>query len=257
MNHTAVSSLFRYIETLQGDRPWGRFLDAGTGVKSLQWIDTLETDDWTAITAAPGMVREVRDVGNIKLRPQDRILLGNWADEGLLAGETFDTVLVDYLVGAIEGFSPYWQDRVFHRLRPHVAGRLYLIGLEPYVPFDAETEAGRVIVEIGRLRDACLLLAGDRPYREFPADWVIRHLQQSGFRLVDVRQFPIRYRERFVDGQLDMCLRRLQRFGSEDLAAAMHGEVERVRTRAREILQREDGLPHGSDYVIAAEPVGW
>ncbi len=255
MTKPVVSSLFRYIETLQGDQPWGRFLDAGTGVKSLQWISTLTTDAWTAITAAPGMVRDIRTAGRIDMRRQDRILLGNWADEGLLAGEAFDTVLVDYLVGAIEGFSPYWQDRVFHRLRPHVAGRLYLIGLEPYVPFDAETEAGKVIVEIGRLRDACLLLAGDRPYREFPADWVIRHLQQAGFRLIDVRQFPIRYRERFVDGQLDMCLRRLPRFPSEPLAASMRAEVERLREHAHDVLQRENGLPHGSDYVIAAEPI--
>lgn len=253
MTQPPVSSLFRYIETVQGELPWGRFLDAGTGVKSLQWISTLTTDDWTAITAARGMVRDIRGADGIDLRRQDRILLGNWADQGLLAGETFDTVLVDYLVGAIEAFSPYWQDRVFHRLRPHVAGRLYFVGLEPYVPFAAETEAGRVIVEIGRLRDACLLLAGDRPYREFPADWVIRHLQQAGFRPVNVRHFPIRYRERFVNGQLDMCLRRLPRFASAELAASMREEIERVRARALHVLQRENGLPHGSDYVIAAE----
>jgi len=32
-----------------------------------------------------------------------------------------------------------------------------------------------------RLRDACLLLAGERPYREYPADWVLRALRRSSF----------------------------------------------------------------------------
>lgn len=36
-----ISSLFRYIEGVHGERPWGTVLDAGTGVKSLQWIQTL------------------------------------------------------------------------------------------------------------------------------------------------------------------------------------------------------------------------
>lgn len=248
-----VSSLFEYIELVHGRRPWGHVLDAGTGVKSLQWISGLDTEAWTAITAAPGMVRQVRSAAGIRMRQQDRLLVGNWGDVGLLANEEFDTVLADYLIGAVEGFTPYWQDQVLHRLRPHVRDRLYLIGLEPYVPFNAETEAGKVIVSIGRLRDACLLLAGERPYREFPADWAIRHLQQAGFRLIDVRHFPIRYGERFVNSQLDMCCRRLPRFSSEDLAGAMAGEIQRLREHALALAEREGGLKHGHDYVIAAE----
>lgn len=165
-----VSALFRYIETLHGDRAWGSMLDSGTGVKSLQWIETLPTDSWTAITAAPSMVDATREALGEKIRPQDRLLVGNWIDANLLAGETFDTVLVDYLVGAIEGFAPYWQDRAFERLRPLVAagGRLYVIGLEPYVQYQPKTDSGRIVWEIGRVRDACLLLAGERPYREYP-----------------------------------------------------------------------------------------
>ncbi|KUH80129.1 hypothetical protein AU186_17870 [Mycobacterium sp. GA-1999] len=253
----AISSLFRYIEELHGDRAWGSFLDAGTGVNSLEWILTLPTERWTAVTAARGMADKTRDTLGSSVRPQDRLLVGNWIDDSLLTGETFDTVLVDYLVGAIEGFAPYWQDRVFARLRPLAAdgGRVYIIGLEPYVQFEPTTESGRVIWEIGRVRDACLLLAGERPYREFPLDWMQRRLGTAGFRMLEARRFPIRYRARYIHSQLNMCLTRLERFPSKDLASTMRDYVEELRARALELDEREDGLRHGNDYVIAAEPM--
>ncbi|CAJ1510165.1 class I SAM-dependent methyltransferase [[Mycobacterium] holstebronense] len=251
-----VSSLFRYIETLHGDRAWGAMLDSGTGVKSLEWIRTLSTDRWTAITAAPSMAEAARAALGDGIRPQDRLLVGNWIDDSLLAGETFDTVLVDYLVGAIEGFAPYWQDQAFERLRPLIAdtGRLYVTGLEPYVQYRPETESGRIIWEIGRARDACLLLAGERPYREYPLDWMLRQLERAGFAIVESRRFPIRYGPGHVNRQLDMCRRRLQRFGSAALGSGMLQYVEELRLRALLILARDGGLRHGHDYVIAAEP---
>lgn len=57
------------------------------------------------------------------------------------------------------------------------------------------------MVSIGRLRDACLLLAGERPYREYPADWVIYHLQQMGFEIVDLKHYPINYGHNWLTGQ--------------------------------------------------------
>lgn len=252
-----MSSLFTSIETLQGDKPWGSFLDSGTGVKSLEWILSLPTDRWTAITAAQSMADTTRESLGERMRAQDRLLVGNWVNDSLLTGESFDTVLVDYLVGAIEGFAPYWQDRVFERLRPLVAdnGRLYVIGLEPYVQFTPETASGKMIWEIGRARDACLLLAGERPYREYPMDWMLRKLGLAGFRMIDARRYPIRYRAPYIHSQLDMCLNRLERFHSADLGAAMRGYVEELRTRALALNEQEGGLRHGFDYVIAVEPM--
>ena len=255
MSKSKVSSLFRFIETLHGERPWGRFLDAGTGRQSIRWVSSIETTEWTAITASRRMAAQVQETVGAAMRPDDRILVGNWGNDSLLYGERFDTVLMDYLVGAIEGFSPYWQDRVFERLRPLVAGRLYLIGVEPYVPFAASTAAGRIIHRIGCIRDACLLLAGERPYREFPMDWIARQLGQAGFRVVEARAFPITYRERFINGQLDMCIKRLERIGSDELATAMRAEVEALRAEALALATTEDGLRHGADYVVAAEPM--
>ncbi len=252
-----LSSLFGYIESLHGEQGWGSVLDAGTGIKSLEWILTLPTDRWTAVTAANSMADQMREALGDRFRPRDRLIVGNWTNESLLTGETFDTVLVDYFVGAVEGFAPYWQEHVFERLRPLVSrnGRLYIIGLEPYVQYSPRTESGKIICEIGRVRDACLLLAGQRPYREYPMDWILRQLGLAGCRMLSVRRFPIRYRAGFINGQLNMCIRRLERFPSGSLGIEMRTYVEELRTRALEMCEREDGLRYGYDYVISAEPM--
>ena len=137
------SSLFKYIEQLNADRHWGRVLDAGTGAASLRWLTGLSTTSWTAVTASDHMAGQSREAIPGDMREQDRIVVGNWTDDQLLSGQVFDTVLLDYLIGAIDGFAPYWQEMVFDRLRPHVGGRIYVTGLEPYVPFPAITDAGK------------------------------------------------------------------------------------------------------------------
>ncbi len=250
-----ASPIFAAIEEMQGGQPWGSFLDAGTGRKSIEWICTLDTERWTAVTASQGMANTVREAAGEARRRQDRVLVGNWTSEHLLFGERFDTVLLDYFIGAIEGFSPYWQEQALERIRPHVADRLYIIGVEPYVLAEPTTEAGRLARDIGRLRDACLLLGGGRPYREFPSSWVLRQLGLAGFRVIEARHFPIRYRERFVNGQLDLGLRQLDGFGDPALATAMRDRIEALRERALAHARSSEGLPHGADYVIAAEPM--
>lgn len=247
------SSLFRHIEALQGEAPWGSFLDAGTGMNSLRWLSSLQTERWTAVTGAKGLAVEVRDALAQARRPQDRIVLGNWADAALLVGECYDTVLADYLIGAVEGFAPYFQHHLFLRLRPLVGQRLYVVGLEPYVNRDADTPAGRLVWEIGRVRDACPLLAGDMPYREYPAQWVVEHLEASGYRIVAAKRFPIRYKARFVNGQIDMCAPRQARLADRSLASALAAKGDELRARALDHIAREGYLRLGDDYVLAAE----
>jgi hypothetical protein len=229
-------------------------LDAGTGINSMRWLTGARTAAITAVTGSSSMAQNVRDAVAPVLRPVDRILLGDWADPDLLASERFDTVLADYLLGAIEGFAPYFQDQLFARLRPHVGGRLYVVGLEPYVNVEQTTANGRLIAEIGRLRDACLLLAGHRPYREYPLDWVLRSLRAAGYAVEEVRRFPIRWRARFVNGQMDMCLKRLPLLTNRDLAESLAGEVEALRHRALAMVEAEGGIAYGEDYVVVARP---
>lgn len=252
-------SLFQRIADLQGDRPWGAMLDAGTGRNSMRWLLSLETERWTAVTGAASMARQVETELGTRTRDADRLVVGNWTDPDLLAGERYDTVLADYLLGAIEGFAPYWQDRLFERLHGLVApgGRLYVVGLEPYVPQLPDTldAAGNLVTRIGRLRDACLLLAGDRPYREYPAQWTLRQIERAGFRVLHAEQVPIRFGTRFVDGQLDMCTRVLERLDDRALAASLQTHVDALRMHAHMHIAEHGGLRHGHDYVIAAEPI--
>lgn len=158
--------LFNTIKKAQGDKPWGRFLDAGTGVHSLKWIQSLTTEGWTAITADIQMKNQVEREAGATLRDTDSILVGNWMDAAFC--ETlgkYDTILADYLIGAVDGFSPYEQDTIIRKLRQHLNpnGKLYLVGMNP-IP-DSAQGAANVITEVRRARDACIQLAGHRPYR--------------------------------------------------------------------------------------------
>ena len=250
------SALFRYIERLQGDRPWGAMLDAGTGVNSIRWVAGLATTRWTAVTCSAGEADRARDAIKGAERPQDRIVLGNWADAGLLKGEVYDTVLAGYLLGAIEGFSPYFQSYLFTRLRPVTGRALYVTGLEPYVPYDRpENRAGRVVWEIGRFRDACMLLAGNRPYREYPAPWVVDHVQRAGFVVRNVKHFNIGYKEGFVNAQIDMCAPGLEKLADRALAQALKARGEALRAEALGVIGAEGALRACRNYVVAAEPV--
>ena len=251
----AATALFRHVEALQGDTPWGALLDAGTGSGSIRWIETLATTRWTAVTGAEAHARQVRDLTDARRRPGDRIVLGNWADPTLLAGETYDTVLADYLLGAIDGFAPYFQERLFARLRPLTGRRLYVVGLAPYVTADPPADAAAHCVwRIGRLRDACLLLAGERPYREYPSEWVIDNLRRSGFRPLSAERFPIRFGRRFVTAQIAMCRPRLARLADRALAATLLDHAAALEAEALDLVAAHGGLAAGHDYVIAAEP---
>lgn len=247
-------SLYQRLSGLQGDMPWGSVLDAGTGPGSMRWLLSLKTERWTAITGSTRMATRTREEIGDAMRAADRLEVGNWIDPDLLDGERYDTVLADYLLGAIDGFAPYSQDRLFHRLRPLVGRRLYIVGLEPYVPYRPQDPVGRIVNEIGRVRDACLLLAHERPYREYPMDWVLRHLDQAGFHAIDAMRIPIRYGERFVNSQLDMCSRAVDGMRDRVPGIALHATIAELRSRALAMVASEGGLRHGHDYIIMAEP---
>lgn len=252
----SVSALFRHVEQLQGDAEWGGFLDAGSGVNSALWSTALPTQRWVGVTGSASHARQITEKAGARMRAQDRLLVGNWVDAEFLRGEVFDTVLADYLLGAVEGFAPYFQSQLFARLAPHVGHRLYVIGLEPYIVGDAPTEAARIVRAIGRLRDAVLLLADESPYREFPAAWVMDSLRAAGFSITHARHFSNRYREKWVHSQLDMTLRRLPKLADKALAGALRDQVETLRARGIDLCRKENGLRHGADYVIACTPPG-
>jgi hypothetical protein len=236
-NPRREDALFAWFETLHGP-DWGSVLDAGTGEHSLGWLASLDPTSLTAVT-----VEQWREAGLKTVAPQARVVMGQWTDPLLLAGERFDVVLADYVIGAIDGHAPYFQYGFLERIRPHVGRRLYLVGMEP------QPRDGSVLDEVCRTRDAAILLAGHRCYREYPRDLVLRWVEEAGFRVLDSASFPNVLGPRFVNGQLDVAVRKLPLLGDERLRSAFEAHIGELRARALEAGPQR----WGSDWVIAAE----
>ena len=249
-----LDAIFRHIEHVQGTTPWGSVLDAGTGQHSLNWIGGLQTSRWTAVTCDETRAKSVAEKLVHSKRPQDRIVGGNWMDPGFLHNEVHDVVIADYLLGSVDRYAPFFQDQLFARIRRHVGSHLYVVGLEPYPPAPA-TPGGRIILDIARLRDACILLANDRCYREYPMEWTIRCLERSGYEVQDTHVFPIVYGKSFINGQLDVCLYKLPLIVDRQLAAALEERVKRLRDEALRLAEIENGIRFGNDYFIRARSV--
>ena len=248
------SSLYNFVEEQQGEVPFGRVLDAGTGPRSLRWLLGLATESFTAVTGSPVQATRLRKLVADSLRPQDRVMAGNWADQDLLAGEQFDTVIADFLLGAIERFAPYFESRLFERLRPLTAKRLYVTGIQPYVIDRPKNEAGALIWEIGRHRDACLLLSGQRLHREYPLQWVLAELSRSGFKPIAARKFPVAYKGDFAPSQMELWRGGVERMTDRALAQSLlaYGEVLTQRELAH--VEKHGALSHGFAYAVAADP---
>lgn len=245
-------ALFGYLEHCQHEVPWGAFLDAGTGCSSLSWVSGLATQRWTAVTGEPGRAESLRQQFRARMRPQDQIAVGNWANPSFLRHERFDVVLADYLLGAVERHSPYFQEGILRRLKPLVGHRLYVVGLEPY---PAPTRpAEQIVADIAHLRDACHLLAGERYHREFPLEWTQRRLAEAGFEVISCRTFPILYGERFITAELGVCEQTLRRIPHSRLVSALRERMETVRKKALQLNKELGGLACSFDYVIAARP---
>lgn len=255
-NETMTSLLFEHIESQQGTRRWGHVLDAGTGQHSLKWLRTLSTESWTAVTADPIRIVDMQPTLLPHMRPQDRFILGNWDDPTLLENESFDVVLFDYLIGAMDVFSPYSQDLILPRIRPLVTQRLYLIGLEPtltnaYHPTDST--GATLLDQLDKLKAACRILAGKRPYREYPASWIARQAKQAGFSILEIKHFPRTLRQGYVQSRLRACRQLLPDITHPELQRGLAKQIDTIETQLLPIA-KQHGIPFGANYVITARP---
>jgi hypothetical protein len=151
----------------------------------MKWLVNLEESGcltgWDGVTADESMRRTVqKQLSGIKADSKGEIIIGNWASDEkstgdsvtgfkvrngsygyLVAHRVYDTILCDYLIGAVDGFSPYYQDLIIPRIKRHLkpGGRIYVVGLNP-VPDKVEGK-GNVVCEVRKARDAAILLAGE------------------------------------------------------------------------------------------------
>jgi hypothetical protein len=143
---------------------------------------------------------------------------------------------------------------------------LYLVGLHPLTESqapagssDLDVEAGKLIQEVARTRDACLLLAGRRCYREFPIDWSRRQLEKAGLKVTDSVRLANVYGRTAITRQLEVGRRHVPMFKDSELADSMQQALDRVDERL-EAEFGDAGLPteeqrrirFGFDYVLAA-----
>lgn len=261
-------ALFGYIEEMQAsDRPFGDILDAGTGMHSLRWIATLGEDgkgmtEFTAITADKTMQRNVQnEADDLEISHLGKIIIGNWFGENPLdevlssQDKKFDTILADYLIGAMDGFSPYEQDLMIPKLAKLLkpGGRIYIVGLEP-IPDTASGDAN-IICKIRQVRDACILLAGHRCYREYPVTWIKRQIQEHNpsLQLLETKTFPILYRHATIVNQINVARSKFSYFPTPELADQMKLVLDDLEEQSRKATEENGRIRLGFDYVVTAE----
>ena len=244
-----ADAIFAAVEAHEAPFGWGPTLDAGTGVHSLRWLLQTPAAPLTAVTASTSLEQDVRK-GLLAELKQARLVIGNWSDPDFLAGERFEVVVADYLLGALDAYQPYGQDLLFPRLRRVVApgGRLYVVGLEPS-PAAASEPWGELVLATERLRDAMIRLCGDRCYREFPRVWVERALSRAGFAIEATHVFPIRYGPSWIKRQLGVGRSKLSRIDAE-LGAALLARAARIEALA-DAAGKERSV-FCADYLVVA-----
>ena len=255
-------ALFGSIEKEQGNVPFGNFLDAGTGMHSLRWVATLGgkgMTKFTAITADKIMQRNVQNEAEaLGVSHLGEIVIGNWfgdAPAPIELNEEYDTILADYLIGAMDGFSPYKQDQMIGKLvsllKP--GGRLYVVGLQP-IPDSAPGEAN-VICKVRQVRDACILLAGQRCYREYPLEWIQRQVEiHPQLDLMNSSTFPILYRHKTIVKQIEVARSKLPHFPSPELAEEMGKALDDLVAKSKEATDKAGGkIRLGFDYIVTAQ----
>lgn len=307
-------ALFGSIEKQQGAAKFGSVLDAGTGLHSLRWIATLGMlkgmTDFTAVTADEAMQRNCqREIEALGVADKGKVVIGNWfaadADDGTMRGscdgdaennstmvqlfdqKQFDVILADYLIGAMDGFSPYQQDlilpKLFKLLKP--GGRLYIVGLEPIpdappiqspsssddnIMFDHQVDAA-IVCKVRQVRDACILLAGHRCYREYPVAWIHRQIQllsttsrtasstnadSSKLVMRHTKQFPILYRHATIVKQINVGRSKLSLMPAvvQEAMAKLLDDLEEESLEAT-TKSPTGRIQIGFDYVVTAEKV--
>jgi len=281
---TMDHELFNVISRIQygSGKEFGRILDAGTGIQSFRYVATLiqqgkaggfgelAASGYTAITASKDMLQDVvREALRLKIFRDGKVLIGDWAkgdksyknddavdsEEMLLQGEMYDTILADYLVGSVDSFAPYYQTLVYPRLVQHLkpGGHLYVVGLEP-IP-ESDEGGADIVCRVRKVQDACVLLMGQRPYREYPMTWTERQLEQAGLKIIDKHTVPHYYEHNDIMRRINSGRATLSKFPSEELAKEMGLLLDDLEHESKEMTKAAEGgkLRLGFHYVIAAE----
>ncbi|KAH8068055.1 hypothetical protein JL721_7004 [Aureococcus anophagefferens] len=158
---------------------WGDVLDAGAGLSSTCWLARMPCSTLTAVTARAAGTDAYGDrLRDAFAGAKVDVVVGNWREAGFLAGERYDVVVADYLLGAVELHWPHGADAVLARLLGALmpGGTLLFVGVEPYESLLDRRRADRLVLDVESLGDSAAALAGEATYREVPEAWITRQV---------------------------------------------------------------------------------
>lgn len=243
-------AIFSKIVELQGSR-FGQVLDAGTGRASLEWLCTIHSSSWTAVTFEEGRRQILARDFKPRIRPCDRLIRLDWCDfdrvEATLGSAQFEVVLADYFFGSVDRYVPHSLNRCMQQLcaRLAPAGHLFVVGQEPDYAGDS------LFTQLERLRDATQILCQRRPHREVPAAEVIEGLESFGLQLLHHHRFENHYGIEYFQRELGV-LRQLinQKIESLRLRGALSEEITALQEKAESMLANGASLVHSHDYLL-------
>lgn len=261
-SYATTDPIFRTIEKHHGeDSSFHDILDAGTGLYSLQWLASLckqdKLDSYTAVTAEHAMRQRVQDKADEwGVAKGNSIVVGNWFGNVDLPKEQYDTILAEYLIGAIDGFAPYKQQEMIpllvKLLKP--GGRLYLVGWEP-MPVTSNNPAANILCEVQRIKDACIMIAGQRKYREYPLHWILSQVERipNISLAAEPQVFPIRYQHEKIVSLINAGRATLEHFPSKELAKSMGAVLDDLERQSKEATDATGTIEQGFDYLVTIE----
>ena len=285
----------------RGHQRWGHVLDAGTGPNSLSWLCAQPTESVLAVTAARVMATKVKMELKAPCRPVEwgkrmelranasatgqelshggrhpnTLLVGNWfvgedgkrplTEHPVYTAQKFDTVVAEYLLGALEHFAAFTEQKLVDLLVCSMKedGLLIFCGRKPYpypgpgsrpASWTIYSKARRLVLNAERVRDAAMLLSHQREYREFPARWVRDALHQRGLEIARQESFVGSVDLEYITSQLEWAKREARKVESASLAAGLLRHIRELQAAANADagLTRNGGVAFGGSYCMVA-----
>ena len=108
--------------------------------------------------------------------------------------------------------------------------------------------AEQLVLEAERARDAAMLLGHQRPYREFPREWVEEALSTKGFDVKDAKSDREWIDKGFPTRQLNWARTELNSIPDKNLSKELHAHISRLQAKV-------DKCPGLNRMTEAGEPV--
>lgn len=158
----------------------------------------------------------------------------------------------------MDAFSPYLQDCIFDRLAHHLnpGGRIYLVGTEPIPDKDTNDAQKDLVCRVKRVRDVCILLTGDRCYREYPLSWTLRQMKRCGLNIESSQQYSLLHRRADLHDQIGVGRSMLKKIADPNLASSLEDTLDQLELEMqRKVVKnhQEQPIHLGFDYLVVAE----